>query len=188
MRAVDEANGTDAIKAAARLLWLTATRTNEVAGARWDELDLDAGLWTIPPSRMKSKKEHIIPLSSQAITLLESLKPYSGTLAHVFPQRHDQKKQMDQKSFLKLFNRAGYEGKLSPHGVRGTFSTTANEARWRSDAIELCLAHRETNKVRASYNSALLIDERRELLQWWADLSDNAKAERGVIPFRRNVA
>lgn len=188
LKAIDSADGDDATKAAIALLWLTATRVNEVVGARWDEIDLGAGLWTIPASRMKAKKEHIIPLSDQAITLLASMKPYSGTLDHVFPQRSDRSKHMGRDAIRKLFIRAGYEGIFTPHGARGTFSTVANESRWRSDVIELCLAHGEPDKTRAAYNAALLIDERRELLQWWADLCDSLKAGGEVVPFRKTAA
>lgn len=188
LKAIDGVDGDDVTKAAIALMWLTATRANEVVGARWDEIDLDAGTWTIPPGRMKAKKEHIIPLSDQAIALLKSQTPHSGTLDHVFPQRNDRAKSMTSDSMRKLFNRAGYEGKFTPHGVRGTFSTAANEARWRSDVIELCLAHGEPDKTRAAYNAALLIDERRELLQWWADLSDSLKTGGEVVPFRKASA
>ena len=188
LRAIDAADGDNATKAAVVLMWLTATRANEVSGARWDEIDLEAGIWTIPSSRMKAKKEHIIPLSEQAITLLKSQIPHSGTLDHVFPQRSNRSKHMTGDSLRELFIRAGYKGKLTPHGIRGTFSTTANEARWRSDVIELCLAHGEPDKTRAAYNAALLLDERREMLQWWANLSDSLKAGGDVIPFRRGAA
>ena len=188
LRALGDANGADATKNAAVLMWLTATRASEVVGARWEEIDFKAGLWTIPPSRMKMKREHIIPLSGQAIEILRSLQADSGTLDHVFPQRSNRQKHINRAALRDLFENAGYKGKLSPHGVRGTFSTTANEARWRSDVIEMCLAHGEPDKIRAAYNDAKLIDERRELLQWWADVSDNAKAGGEVVPFKRGTA
>ena len=188
LRAVNDADGSDAAKAAVHLMWLTAVRVNEVVGARWDEFDLDAGLWIIPAGRMKANREHIIPLSDQAIQILHVMKPWSGTLDHVFPQVSDRSKAMSKKTLQNIFYRAGYAGKFSPHGIRGTFSTIANEARFHSDVIELCLAHGEPNKVRASYNAALLIDDRRKLLQWWADLSDSAMAGGAVIPFRQGAA
>lgn len=189
LRAIDDAVGDVATKSAALLMWMTVCRANEVTGARWSEIDLDAGIWTIPPGRMKARQEHAIPLPSQAVELLRALEPYSGTLEHVFPHRSDRKRHMSSEALRDLFRRAGYEGKFTPHGVRGTFSTIANGARWDADVIELSLAHKERNAIRAAYNDARLLPERRELLQWWADLSDAARQGGQVIPLRqRNSA
>lgn len=188
LRAIDDAVGDVATKTALLLMWLTACRANEVTGARWGEIDLDSGLWTIPPTRMKAKQEHVIPLAAQAIELLRGMQPYSGTLEHVFPHRSDRKRHMSSEALRDLFRRAGYEGKFTPHGVRGTFSTVANGARWDAEVIELCLAHKERDSVRAAYNDARLLPERRELLQWWADLSDAARKGGQVIPMRKGVA
>lgn len=182
LRAIDAAVGDVATKAATRLMWMTATRANEVTGARWAEIDLDEGVWSIPAARMKMRSEHSIPLSTQAVELLKSMLPFSGTLEHVFPHRSDRKRHMSSESLRDLFRRAGYEGKFTPHGIRGTFSTIANEARWDSEAIELCLAHQERNAIRAAYNDAKLMDERRELLQWWSDLSEANKVGAQVLP------
>lgn len=181
LRAIDAAAGDMTTKAAVQLMWLTACRANEVTGAQWSEIDLEQGLWTIPAGRMKARQEHIIPLAPQAVALLRAVQPYSGTLAHVFPHRSERKKSMSSEAIRDLFRRAGYEGKFTPHGIRGTFSTVANEARWDKDVIELCLAHQERDKIRAAYNAARLLDERRKLLSWWADLSDAAKAGAAVV-------
>ncbi|CAH1745647.1 Phage-related integrase [Thauera humireducens] len=185
LRAIDGAVGEATVKGAVALLWATACRANEVTGARWDEIDLEARLWTIPAERMKMKDEHVVPLTDQAIEILERMQPLSGTLAHVFPHRSDRKRTMSAEAIRDLFRRAGYEGKFTPHGIRGTFSTMANEAGWRPDVIELVLAHQERNKIRRAYNHALLLEERRELLQWWCDLSDQAKKGGAVVPFKR---
>lgn len=176
LRAIDEVAGDMATKCAVRLMWLTVCRANEVTGARWDEIDLEEGIWTVPAGRMKAKQEHVIPLSVQAVEILNAMQPYSGTLAHVFPHRSDRKRHMSGEALRDLFRRAGYEGKFTPHGVRGTFSTMANEARWDKDVIELCLAHQERDKIRAAYNAARLIGERRAVLEWWANLSDAARS------------
>lgn len=188
LRAIDGAVGEATVKGAVALLWATACRANEVIGARWDEIDLEGRLWTIPAERMKMKDEHVVPLTDQAIEILERMQPLSGTLAHVFLHRSDRKRTMSAEAIRDLFRRAGYEGKFTPHGIRGTFSTMANEAGWRPDVIELALAHQERNKIRRAYNHALLLEERRELLQWWCDLSDQAKKGGAVVPFKRVAA
>lgn len=184
LRAIDGAAGDMVTKTATLIMWLTVTRANEVTGARWAELDLDAGVWTIPPSRMKGRQEHVIPLSTQAVELLRSMKAYSGMVEYVFPHRSDRKRHMSAEAIRDLFQRAGYDGKFTPHGVRGTFSTVANGARWDSDVIEMCLAHKEKDAVRAAYNAARLLPQRRELLQWWADLSDEARQGGKVVTLK----
>jgi len=188
LRAIDDSVGEATVKAAVGLLWVTACRANEVTSARWAEIDLEARLWTIPAERMKMKGEHVVPLTDQAIEILERMHALSGTLEHVFPHRSDRKRTMSAEAIRDLFRRAGYEGKFTPHGIRGTFSTMANEAGWRSDVIELALAHQERNKIRRAYNHALLLDDRRALLQWWCDLSDQAKKGGAVVPFKRVAA
>ncbi|CAI06904.1 tyrosine-type recombinase/integrase [Aromatoleum aromaticum] len=175
LRAIAAAPGEVTVKEAVGLMWATACRINEVTGARWAGIDLDAGLWTIPPGRMKAKQEHVVTLTRQAVEILRRVQVHTGTLEHVFPHRSDRKRPMSGEAVRDLFRRAGYAGKFTPHGVRGTFSTIANGAGWRADVIELCLAHQERNQIRRAYNHAQLLDERRELLQWWGDLSDQAK-------------
>lgn len=184
LRAVDDAAADVATRTATLLMWDTACRINEVVGARWDEIDLEGRLWTIPADRMKARQEHIVPLPDQAVELLRGMQPHSGTLEHVFPHRSDRKRHMSTEAVRDLFRRAGYADVFTPHGVRGTFSTIANGARWDAEVIELCLAHREKNQIRAAYNDARLLPERRKLLQWWADLSDASRKGGEVIPLR----
>lgn len=188
LRAIDGAAGDMVTKTATMLLWLTATRANEVTAARWREIDIDDATWIVPPDRMKGRQEHIIPLSAQAIELLRGMRAYSGTLEFVFPHRSDRKRHMSPESIRDLFKRAGYDGKFTPHGVRGTFSTVANGARFDREVIELCLAHKERDTVRAAYNDARLLPQRRELLQWWADLSDEARRGAKVVTIARGAA
>lgn len=187
LRAIDAAVGDMATRSAVSLMWLTACRTNEITAAKWSEFDLDAGLWTIPAERMKARQEHVIPLPSQAIELVRSLMPYSGTVAFVFPHRSDRKKHMSSEAIRDLFRRAGYAGKFTPHGVRGTFSTVANGARWDAEVIEIALAHKEKDATRAAYNAARLLPQRRELLQWWADLSDDMRRGGKVVTLARSA-
>lgn len=188
LRAIEGAVGEATVRAAVGLLWATACRANEVTEARWAEIDLEGRIWTIPPERMKMGKDHVVPLTDQALEILKHMHVLSGTLEHVFPHRSDRKRPMSTEAVRDLFRRAGYAGKFTPHGIRGTFSTMANEAGWRPDVIELALAHQERNQIRRAYNHALLLDERRELLQWWCDLSDQVKGGGAVVAFKRVAA
>ncbi len=184
MRALDGVVGDMATKSATLLMWLTASRTNEVTGAQWAEFDLEKREWRIPAERMKGKRLHVVPLSDQAASIIEGMRPFSGRLEHVFPHRSDRKRCMSSEAIRDIFRRAGYEGEFTPHGVRGTFSTHFNGIRADAKVIELCLAHAETNKVRASYDHAQLLPERRELLQGWADFLDAARSGGDVVALR----
>lgn len=168
---------------AAKLLWLTLVRTVELRGAQWSEFDFDAGLWTVPAERMKMRKEHLVPLSAQAVELLRTLKPLTGSGRYVFPGRKGQENPITHEAIRDIFNRAGYAGKFTPHGIRSTFSTYFNEANVDSELIELSLAHKDKDKIRGSYNHAKRIDARRDLLQQWADLIDSWRAGNKVVPF-----
>lgn len=185
LRAVEAAPADITVKSAVGFLWLTVARVNEVAGARWSEFDLEAGLWRIPAERMKARQEHVIPLVPQAVAILETMRPYTGSLEHVFPHRFDRRKHMSTASPQELFRRAGYGGKLTPHGVRGSFSTYFNDKGADAKLIELCLAHRERNKVKASYDHAERIPERLALLTEWANMLDTAKQGAKVVQLRK---
>ena len=185
LRAINSAVGEFSTKAAVFMLWLTMGRVNEVVGARWEEFDFERGLWIIPAERMKARHEHIVPLSPAAVELINSLRPLSGICEHLFPHRSDRKNCMSPEAVRDLFRRAGYQGKFTPHGIRGTFSSMANNAKFRADAIELCLAHKDKDQIRAAYNHAPLIEERRELLTWWADMLETWKTGGDVITLKQ---
>lgn len=172
--AVDGATLTTITRAAVRLLFLTAVRTGELIGARWTEIDLETALWTIPPHRMKGREEHVVPLSVQAVALLRDLHQLTGTGGYVFPNYRDDKQHMGNTSLTSLFVRLGFVGDkwFRGHGVRGTFSTWANELDIPADHVERSLAHRERNAVRLAYNSARWLPQRRALMQRWADALD----------------
>ena len=137
---------------ALRLLMLTATRPGEVRGARWDEVDMDAAMWTIPAERMKMRQEHRIPLSSQALELLQSMQALSGGRELVFPSPFYPSKPLSENTFNSAMARMGYKNLATAHGFRALFSTVANETGWRPDVIERQLAHKERNEVRAAYH------------------------------------
>lgn len=124
---------------------LTLVRPSEASGARWAELDLDAKLWTIPAERMKAKREHIVPLSPQAIEILEVMKPISAHREYVFPSRNDPKMPMNSQTANAALKRIGYSGKLVAHGLRSIASTAMNEAGLNADVIEAALAHTYKN-------------------------------------------
>jgi integrase len=163
---------------AAELLLLTCLRKSEVIGAEVAELDLDEALWRIRGRRMKGKLEHIVPLSRQALKLFrEALRLNFGS-KYVFPHLGRLDKRMSKSTLNVMFGRCALT--TPPHAMRGTFSTAANESgKFRADVIERVLAHVERNRVRRAYNAAEYLQERRELLQWWANLV-NTKAKRNV--------
>lgn len=149
---------------------LTLVRPSEASGARWVEIDLDAKLWTIPAERMKAKREHIVPLSPQALVILEVMKPISAHREHVFPSRNDPKQPMNSQTANAALKRIGYGGKLVAHGLRSIASTALNEAGFNPDVIEAALAHSDKNEVRRAYNRSTYLLKRIELMNWWGEL------------------
>ncbi|RSV86114.1 DUF4102 domain-containing protein [Klebsiella aerogenes] len=148
---------------------LTLVRPSEASGARWAEIDLDAKLWTIPAERMKAKREHIVPLSIQALGILEVMKPISAHREHVFPSRNDPKKPMNSQTANAALKRIGYGGKLVAHGLRSIASTAMNEEGFQADVIEAALAHVDKNEIRRAYNRSTYIKQREKLMQWWGN-------------------
>lgn len=146
---------------------LTLVRPSEASGARWAEIDLDAKLWTIPAERMKAKREHIVPLSSQAIGIIEIMKPISAHREYIFPSRNDPKQPMNSQTANAALKRIGYGGKLVAHGLRSIASTCMNEAEFNPDVIEAALAHIEANEVRRAYNRSTYLEHRIQLMEWW---------------------
>jgi len=146
---------------------LTLVRPSEASGAKWSEIDLNAKLWTIPAERMKAKREHIVPLSHQALAILEVMKTISFNHEHVFPSRNDPKQPMNSQTANAALKRIGYGGKLVAHGLRSIASTAMNEAGLNPDVIESALAHADRNEVRKAYNRSMYITQRVELMSWW---------------------
>lgn len=156
-------------KLALRFLSLTAVRPNEVRGMRWDEVK--DNLWIIPSERMKMRKAHTVPLSIQALDILDVVKKFTGRGGLVFPNSRTIMKPMSENAMGYLLNRAGYKNIHVPHGFRASFSSIMNE-KYPNDRniIDLMLAHAPTNNVEAAYNRAEHMDRRKELSQIWADL------------------
>lgn len=169
---------------ALELLALTFTRTNELIGATWNEFDLDAGIWIVPAARMKMKTEHLVPLSTQALAILDELKEIGGGSRFVFPGR-SRDKPISNNTLLFALYRLGYKGKMTGHGFRAVASTLLNEmGAFRPDVIERQLAHSERNEVRGAYNRAEYLPERKRMMQAWAQHIESLRQGGKVIPFR----
>lgn len=154
---------------------LTLVRPSEASGARWVEIDHDKMIWTIPAERMKAKREHIVPLSPQALVILEVMEPISAHREYVFPSRNDPKQPMNSQTANAALKRIGYGGKLVAHGLRSMASTAMNEKGFNADVIEAALAHTDKNEVRKAYNRSTYIRQRKELMDWWGKKVSNKK-------------
>lgn len=161
--------GSPLVVLAARLLILTGVRTGELRGAFWSEFDLEKAVWEIPAERMKMKRPHLVPLSTQALEIVQQLKVISGQYPLVFPGRNDPRKTMSEASMNQVFKRIGYTGKVTGHGFRHTMSTILHEEGFNTAWIETQLAHVDKNAIRGTYNHALYLEGRREMMQWYAD-------------------
>lgn len=182
LRDVDGHGGYYQIQVAFWLMWLTLARPSEVIEAEWSEFDLDKALWRIPAERMKKRKEHLIPLPTQAVSRLKSLQTLTGNRTHLFPHRDDRSKPMVTASFRQMLKALGWAGKFSPHATRTTGSTRLNELGYTPDWIERQLAHDEPNMVRRTYNHADYLKDRATMMQKWADLLDGWCGDREQDP------
>lgn len=160
---------------ALRLLMLTAVRPGELRGARWQEFDLGAAMWRIPAERMKMNEAHAVPLSSQALALLRAMPGEREGASLLFPSPFYPGKLTSENTLNSALSRMGYKGEHTAHGFRALFSTIANEHGHDADVIERQLAHTERNQVRAAYHRAAYTEQRRQLLQWWADFLDGCQ-------------
>ncbi|MFG0872310.1 integrase domain-containing protein [Aeromonas media] len=158
----------------------TLVRPGESAGTRWDEIDFELKLWVIPADRMKMRRTHKVPLSPQALALLEHMKPISGHRPYVFPGRRDPLGHINDQSANAALKRLGYGGRLVAHGLRSIGSTTLNEATingqrmFDPDAIEMALAHADDNEIRSDYNNAEYLVQRVIMMDWWSDHIEQA--------------
>lgn len=153
----------------------TMTRPIEAATAKWEDINIDQQTWVIPAERMKMKKPHTIPLSPQALSLLELLKPISGHREYIFPSHRDPKSHANSQSVNMALKRMGFNGQLVSHGLRALASTTLNEkGTFDPDVIEAALAHVDKNEVRRAYNRAEYLHRRREMMNWWSEHIEKA--------------
>ena len=168
---------------AMRFMLYTFVRTKELRAAEWIEFDLKEmdPTWKIPSERMKMRREHVVPLSSQAVEVLNKVSEISGSEKLVFPGQQNPTKPMSENTLLYALYRMGYHSRATTHGFRSVASTILNESGlWHPDSIERQLAHVETNKVRSAYDRSEHLSERRKMMQWWADHLDSMMAEKEI--------
>ncbi|WP_275272971.1 tyrosine-type recombinase/integrase [Klebsiella pneumoniae] len=169
LRALDSYTGSRLVQIATKLLMITGVRTIELRAALWSEFDLDNAIWEISAERMKMRRSHLVPLSTQALDLLNELKMMTGNYRYVFPGRNDPNKPMSEASINQVIKRIGYGGRLTGHGFRHTMSTILHEKGFDSAWIEIQLAHVDKNSIRGTYNHAQYLEKRSSMIQWYND-------------------
>ncbi len=188
LRVIEGYQGSFVTACALRLAPLLFVRPGELRKAEWLEFKLDVAEWRIPAERMKMKAQHIVPLSTQAVAILRDLQALTGSGRYVFPSARTNGRPMSENTVNAALRRLGYTGdQMTGHGFRSMASTLLNEQGWHRDAIERQLAHAERDAVRAAYNFAEHLPERRKMMQQWADYLDKLKAGADVIPIRASI-
>jgi len=186
LRAIDGYEGTPVAKCALRLAPLVFVRPGELRQAEWEEIDFDNSEWRIPAEKMRREDPHIVPLSKQAVRILNEIYPITGESRYVFPSVRTNSRPMSNNTILAALRRMGYaKDEMSGHGFRAMASTILHEQGWPSDIIERQLAHAERNSIKAAYNYAQHLPERRKMMQAWADYLYTLRIGGKVIPLRR---
>lgn len=186
LRDIDGYQGGHVTRCALRLAPLTFVRPGELRHAEWQEIDFAAAEWRIPAEKMKARRTHIVPLSIQALAVLEDLYPLTGNGRFLFPGLRSSLRPMSENTVNAALRSLGYaKDRFTGHGFRSMASTLLNEQGWNRDAIERQLAHAERNEVRAAYNHADYLEERRKMMQAWADFLDGIKQNGNVTPIRQ---
>lgn len=169
VRDLETYTGSIITKNATKIVMLTGVRTQEMRFATWEEINLEKGIWEIPAERMKMRRPHIVPLSTQVIEIFQQLKPITEHYPYIFIGRNNRTKSISKESVSQVIELLGYKGRATGHGFRHTMSTILHEHGFNSAWIELQLAHADKNNIRGTYNHALYLDKRRDMLQWYAD-------------------
>ncbi|MDN0085416.1 tyrosine-type recombinase/integrase [Crenobacter sp. SG2305] len=182
LRQIDAYEGQPLTRLALQLMAHTFVRTSELIGARWEEIDIPARVWRIPAERMKMKTEHIVPLSAQAVAVIEEARKISGGRPLVFPSERGEGRSMSNNTVLYALYRMGYHSRMTGHGFRGIASTVLHEMGFDHEHIELQLAHAPRNSVSAAYNHARYLEQRARLMQRWSDHLDALKDGAKVTP------
>jgi integrase len=188
LRAIDGYTGSFVVRCAMKLSPLVFVRPGELRQAEWAEIDLEGARWNIPAEKMKMRAEHLVHLSTQAVTILRELHPLTGRGKYVFPGERSASRPLSDGTINAALRRLGFDkNTMTAHGFRAMASTRLNEIGWAPDVIERQLAHVEKNKVRAAYNRAQYLDERIRMLQAWADYLDGLRAGgAAVVAFKRS--
>ena len=186
LRAIHGYWGHPVVEAALQLAPLVFVRPGELRAAEWSEIDLELSEWRIGAHRTKMRQPHLVPLSRQAVATLREIEPLTGRGRYVFPSPRSVQRPLSDNAITAALRRMGYTGaQMSWHGFRAMASTLLNELGFPPDVIELQLAHQERNEVRAAYNRAQRVEERRKMMQTWADYLDGLRAGANVVAFRR---
>ena len=185
LRSIDDYRGGIVTRCALQLAPLVFVRPGELRQSEWSEFNLETAEWRIPAEKMKAGAVHIVPLSRQALDILREIHPLTGHGRYVFPSPRTDSRPMSSNAILSALRRMGYaKDEMSGHGFRSMASTLLNEQGWNRDAIERQLAHAERNSVRAAYNYAEFIPERKKMMQAWADYLEGIKSGAKIIPIR----
>ena len=188
LNAISEYRGNFITKCALQLAPLFFVRPGELRHAEWSEFNLEKAEWRIPAEKMKMKEQHIVPLATQTIEIIQELHAYTGSGKYLFPSLRSATRPMSENTVLAALRRLGYSAdEMTGHGFRSMASTLLNEHGWNRDAIERQLAHAERNNIRAAYNYAEYLPERRNMMQWWAEHLDKLKAGAEIIPLRHRA-
>ena len=174
-------------RCAIRLLTLTAVRPGELRAAPWSEFNLDDATWTIPAERMKARRPHVVPLPRQAVAILRQLEEISGEYPLLFPGQQKAERPMSENTINKALRLMGYEGRQTGHGFRHLLSTELNGRGYNRDWIERQLAHGDSDEIRDTYNHANYLEQRREMMQAWADSIDALCAGANVVNIKRKA-
>lgn len=182
LRSIDDYRGSIVTRCALQLAPLTFVRPGELRQAEWNEINFETAEWRIPAEKMKAGTLHIVPLSQQALAILQEIEPLTGDGKYVFPSPRTNSRPMSDNAVLSALRRMGYaKEEMSGHGFRSMASTLLNEQGWNRDAIERQLAHADRNSIRAAYNYAEFMPERKKMMQGWADYLDGIKAGAKII-------
>lgn len=188
LRAIDGYVGQPSTTYALRLVPYVFVRPGELRFAEWKEFDLEAAEWRIPAQKMKMAEYHLVPLSRQAISILRELQPLTGAGKYLFPSLRTRERPISDATLTAALRRLGYSGdEQTAHGFRTIADTLLNELGFPPDIIELQLAHKERNKVRAAYNRAQRLEDRRKMMQEWANYLDGLRAGANVIPLKKSA-
>jgi len=190
LRAIDGLSGSPVTKLALQIAPHVFVRPGELRHADWSEIDLDEAIWRIPASRMKARRPHAVPLSTQVVSLFRELREITGPRGYVFPSIRTRARPMSENTLNAAFRRLGYgKDEVTAHGLRASASTLLNESgRWNPDAIERALAHGDSDIVRGAYARGQFWDERVKMAQWWSDHLDKLRKGAEVVPIGRKAS
>ncbi|WP_195496290.1 tyrosine-type recombinase/integrase [Proteus penneri] len=178
LSSVDKYQGSQIVRTALNILMLTGLRPGELRKSEWSFIDFESRTWKLPEKIMKMGRVHVVPMSDQVISLLRQIQPISGDYQYIFPSRTNHKKHLSEMAMNTMIGRMGYRGRATGHGFRHTMSTILHEKGFNTAWIELQLAHVDKNSIRGTYNHALYLEGRREMMQWYADYIDELRSKK----------